>query len=67
MGGYGIVPAEVRAALYGQPTTPAVVCAVTGLGGRDITMGTIDEMLRRARDGETDFFAGLRAEMLEES
>lgn len=67
MGGYGIVPAEVRAALYGQAMTPAVVCAVTGLGGRDITMGTIDEMLRRARDGETDFFAGLRAEMLEES
>jgi pyruvate ferredoxin oxidoreductase alpha subunit len=67
MGGYGIVAAEVRAALYGQPRTPAVVCAVTGLGGRDVTMPTLDEIYRRAREGETDFFAGLRAEVLEQS
>jgi hypothetical protein len=29
-------------------------------------MNIIDEIVRRARDGETDFFAGLRTELLEE-
>ena len=67
MGGYGIVGAELRAAMYGQPRTPAIACAVAGLGGRDITMETIDEMRRRALDGETDFFAGLKPELLEAS
>jgi pyruvate ferredoxin oxidoreductase alpha subunit len=66
LGGYGIVGAEVRGALYRQPNTPPVACAVTGLGGRDVTMNIIDEIVRRARDGETDFFAGLRTELLEE-
>ena len=66
MGGYGIVGAEVRGALYRQPNTPPVACAVTGLGGRDVTMNIVDEILRRARGGETDFFAGQRAELLEE-
>jgi pyruvate ferredoxin oxidoreductase alpha subunit len=66
MGGYGIVAAELRAALFGK-SSAAVTCAVAGLGGRDITMGTLDEAQRRARAGETDFFAGLRAEVLEES
>jgi len=66
MGGYGIVAAELRAALSGK-STAAVACAVAGLGGRDITMATLDEVQRRARAGETDFFAGLRAEALEEA
>jgi pyruvate ferredoxin oxidoreductase alpha subunit len=65
VGGYGIVTAEVRAALYGQPKTPPVSGAVCGLGGRDITFDTLDEMVRRAEGGETDFFAGLRTELLE--
>ena len=65
MGGYGIVGAELRAAMYGQPTAPKIACAVVGLGGRDVTMATVDETLRRALDGETDFFAGLKAELLE--
>ncbi len=67
MGGYGIVAAELRAALYGQASAPTVACAVAGLGGRDITMPTLDEIRARALDGESDFFAGLRAELLEES
>ena len=66
MGAYGIVAAELRAALHGRADVP-VACAVAGLGGRDITMGTVDEMHDRARAGETDFFAGLRAEVLEEA
>jgi len=65
MGGYGIVGAELRAAMYGQPAAPKIACAVVGLGGRDVTMATVDETLKRALDGETDFFAGLKAELLE--
>ncbi len=64
-GGYGILAAELRAALYGQKHSPPVACGVTGLGGRDITFETLDEMLARAEKGETEFFAGLRAELLE--
>ena len=67
VGGYGIVAAEVRAALYGQPNTPPVACAVAGLGGRDITFATLDEMQKRSEAGEQDFFAGLRTELLEAS
>ncbi|HUU54353.1 MAG TPA: transketolase C-terminal domain-containing protein [Armatimonadota bacterium] len=67
VGGYGILPAEIRAALYGQPKTPPVHAAVTGLGGRDITFETFDEMQERAQAGEMDFFAGLRTELLEAS
>ena len=67
VGGYGIVAGEVRAALYGEPHTPPVSCAIAGLGGRDITFETLDEMLKRAHGGESDFFAGLRTELLEAS
>ena len=67
VGAYGIVASEVRAALYGQASTPQVSCAIAGLGGRDITFETLDEMLARAQAGETDFFAGLRTELLEAS
>ncbi len=66
MGSTGILAAELRAALYGKSTVP-VAGAVAGLGGRDITMETIDEIKQRADAGETDFWAGLRAEILEEA
>ena len=64
---YGILPAEIRAALYGQPKQPPVHSAITGLGGRDVTFEILDEMEERARAGEADFFAGLRQELLEAS
>jgi pyruvate ferredoxin oxidoreductase alpha subunit len=67
VGGYGILPAEIRAALYGQASQPSVHAAVTGLGGRDITFDTFDEMEERSQAGEMDFFAGLRKELLEAS
>ncbi len=67
VGAYGIVAAEVRAALYGQANMPPVTCAMAGLGGRDITFETFEEMLKRAQAGESDFFAGMRAELLEAS
>ncbi len=67
VGAYGILPAEIRAALYRQPNQPSVHAAVTGLGGRDITFETFDEMEERSQAGEMDFFAGLRKELLEAS
>jgi pyruvate ferredoxin oxidoreductase alpha subunit len=67
VGAYGILPGEVRAALCGQPNQPSVHAAVTGLGGRDITFDTFDEMEERSQAGEMDFFAGLRQELLEAS
>lgn len=67
VGGYGIVAAEIRAALYGQPKTPPVHYVAIGLGGRDVTFDTLDEAEKRAAAGETDFFAGLRTELLEAS
>jgi pyruvate ferredoxin oxidoreductase alpha subunit len=67
VGGYGIVAAELRGALYGQPNTPPVACVMTGLGGRDITFQVLDEVQTRAQAGETDFFAGMRTELLEAS
>jgi len=66
MGAYGVLGAELRAALYGLPGAPAVASVVVGLGGRDVTMSTVDEACCRALAGETDFFAGLNAELLEE-
>jgi len=65
VGAYGIVAAEIRAALYGQKHAPPVHCGITGLGGRDVTFATLDEMHERAEAGETEFFAGLRKELLE--
>jgi pyruvate ferredoxin oxidoreductase alpha subunit len=65
VGGYGIVSSEIRSALYDQEGAPPVSCAIAGLGGRDITFATLDEMLQRAGAGEREFFAGLRAELLE--
>jgi len=67
VGGHGIVTPEVQAALYGQAKTPPVTCAIAGLGGRDVTIETIDEIKQRAESGESEFFAGLRTELLEAS
>ncbi len=66
VGAQGIVASELRSALYGKATVP-VACSFVGLGGRDITFDTIDEACKRAGDGETEFFAGLRTEVLEEA
>ncbi len=67
MGSKGILAAEVREALYGVPKAPFVSGAVVGLGGREVTLQTIDEVKQRADAGERDFWAGLRAEILEEA
>jgi pyruvate ferredoxin oxidoreductase alpha subunit len=67
VGAYGILPAEIKAALYRDPKAPLVHTAVVGLGGRDINFETLDEIEARSRAGEQSFFAGLRNELVEAS
>ncbi|HWQ08360.1 MAG TPA: hypothetical protein VN436_04610, partial [Holophaga sp.] len=38
---------EIRAALCGKPGAPAVHSFVAGLGGRDITLGTLEKIYRK--------------------
>jgi pyruvate/2-oxoacid:ferredoxin oxidoreductase alpha subunit len=49
-GASGIFAQEVRAALCGLPERPPVFGYVAGLGGRDVTAATIEEIYRHARD-----------------
>ncbi|MBF0551239.1 MAG: pyruvate ferredoxin oxidoreductase [Deltaproteobacteria bacterium] len=44
----GPVAAEVRAALYDQPTRPKVFSFVAGLGGRDVQVSDFEEIVSRA-------------------
>jgi pyruvate ferredoxin oxidoreductase alpha subunit len=44
----GPVFTEVRSALYGTPKAPQVFGFVAGLGGRDITVGTYEEIVNKA-------------------
>jgi pyruvate ferredoxin oxidoreductase alpha subunit len=46
-GAGGIFAQELRAALCGQSPAPAVHSYVAGLGGRDITTGTLEGIYRR--------------------
>jgi pyruvate/2-oxoacid:ferredoxin oxidoreductase alpha subunit len=41
----GIMASEIRAALYGVPAPPRVFSFIAGLGGRDITPETIDDVI----------------------
>jgi len=46
----GPVASEVRSALYGQEKRPKVVSFVSGLGGRDISVGGFEEIVRRGME-----------------
>jgi len=67
VGAHGILPPEIKAALYREAKAPPVRTAVTGLGGRDINFETLDEIEARSKAGEDGFFAGLRQELVEAS
>jgi pyruvate/2-oxoacid:ferredoxin oxidoreductase alpha subunit len=47
-GAGGIFAQEIRAALCNRPERPAVHSFIAGLGGRDITLGTLETIYRRA-------------------
>ena len=60
----GIMASEIRAALCNQPGAPTVFSFVAGLGGRDVTPETIDDIVEHvaARDAPEDetMWVGLR-------
>jgi pyruvate ferredoxin oxidoreductase alpha subunit len=58
----GAVALEVRDALYGEPVP--VLDYVIGLGGRDVRIGDIKNVVALCEQGEGDRFYGLRTEVL---
>ncbi len=45
----GVVANEIRAAMYGQAKCPPVVSFITGLGGREVTIPGVREMVEHTR------------------
>ncbi len=45
----GVLANEIRAVLYGQPTRPPVVSFIAGLGGREVTIPAVKEMIEHTR------------------
>jgi len=50
LGSEGPLSLEVKGALYGHPSAPAVFNFVAGLGGRDLHEGTIEKIVSRVPD-----------------
>ena len=63
-GASGIFAQEVRAALYALTDRPVVFGFIAGLGGRDVTSGTIEEIYQFAKEhasaNEESIWVGLR-------
>lgn len=61
----GIVANEVRASFYGQGKTPKICGAICGLGGRDITVDTILNIINnKSIDWSTDQFIELKQDLI---
>jgi pyruvate ferredoxin oxidoreductase alpha subunit len=60
-GGAGIVGMEVRSALFGQKDAPRIINAVVGLGGRDLPMSLLRQLvdLSKKTDAPEFLFADL--------
>jgi pyruvate/2-oxoacid:ferredoxin oxidoreductase alpha subunit len=54
-GGNGVLYEEVRSALYGLPRAPRVLGVIGGLGGRDVTVAQIGDLVRRALKRSSPF------------
>ena len=64
LGGGQILAAEMRSAFYGRTPAPRIAGAVMGLGGRDITPGTIKNVYHRLVEcGEEFIWADLKEEL----
>ncbi len=64
----GIVSNEVRAAFYGKTKKPKICGCICGLGGRDITIDTITNIVKDSSlDQSGDQFIGLKKELLEDA
>lgn len=64
--GYGgILVNEVKSVFYGKPKTPKINGFVVGLGGRDITVDTIHQIIREAVKAATEEkFVGLNEALI---
>lgn len=54
-GSHGVLYEEIRSVLYGSSPPPRVVGVIAGLGGRDVTVGQIKEVTRKAFKRESPF------------
>lgn len=52
LGSEGIFSTELRAALYGSSVTPEVYSYIVGLGGQDITVQIIEQIISQTTDAE---------------
>jgi len=67
LGSGGVVATEIRDALYGSGVTPRVNGFVVGLGGRDITVQTIKNIVQTTKDRETNSeFVDLKLDLIRE-
>ena len=68
LGSYAPLAAEVKAAFFGKKKQPQVISSfIVGLGGRDITKGSIREMLRLLTTKELNCeFIDLKPELVKE-
>lgn len=64
----GVLANEIRAALYGQDRHPPVVSFIAGLGGREVTIPNVKEMIELTRRAATEgkaprdtYWIGVRA------
>ena len=69
LGAYAPVASEIRAAFAGKKKAPAVISSfVAGLGGRDITLETIQEIFSKLTQKEVGIeFIDLKPELLREA
>ncbi len=66
-GGPGILSADIKDALYGDTRWPHIARFVAGLGGRDITVEQVEEMVLKTLTGKVEeHFLGLNTSLLEQ-
>jgi pyruvate ferredoxin oxidoreductase alpha subunit len=68
LGAYAPIAVEMKATFYGKKNSPKVISSfVAGLGGRDITLESVQEIFRRltAKEVNSDFI-DLKPELLKE-
>ena len=68
LGAYAPIAVEMKAAFFGKKKAPKVISSfVAGLGGRDITLESVQEILRRLGTKEVNSdFIDLKPELLKE-
>jgi pyruvate ferredoxin oxidoreductase alpha subunit len=54
-GGRGVLYDEIRSVLYGASVPPRILGVIAGLGGRDVTVHQVKEIIRKAFKRESPF------------